>query len=87
MDFSAFSTITFDCYGTLIDWEAGILPVLRSVLAAHGQTLPDARILELYGEFEAQARIPPHSRRVALPARVSPCVAVFSRYRGRASKT
>ncbi len=55
MDFSAFSTITFDCYGTLIDWEAGILPVLRSVLAAHGQTLPDARILELYGEFEAQA--------------------------------
>jgi 2-haloacid dehalogenase len=55
MDFSAFSTITFDCYGTLIDWEAGILPVLRGLLAAQGQTLPDARILELYGEFEAQA--------------------------------
>jgi 2-haloacid dehalogenase len=55
MDFSAFSTITFDCYGTLIDWEAGILPALRSVLAAHGQSLPDAPILELYGEFEAQA--------------------------------
>jgi 2-haloacid dehalogenase len=55
MDFSAFTTITFDCYGTLIDWEAGILPALRGVLAAHGQTLPDAAILELYGEFEAQA--------------------------------
>ena len=55
MDFSAFRTITFDCYGTLIDWEAGILPVLRRVLAAHGHTLPDGAILELYGEFEAQA--------------------------------
>ncbi len=55
MDFSAFSTITFDCYGTLIDWEAGILPALRGVLAAHGQSLPDVAILELYGEFEAQA--------------------------------
>ena len=55
MDFSTFTTITFDCYGTLIDWEAGILPTLRSVLAIHGQSLPDAAILELYGEFEAQA--------------------------------
>lgn len=55
MDFSAFTTITFDCYGTLIDWEAGILPVLRGILFAHGQSLPDAAILELYGEFEAQA--------------------------------
>jgi len=55
MDFSTFTTITFDCYGTLIDWEAGILPALRGVLAAHGQGLPDAAILELYGEFEAQA--------------------------------
>ena len=55
MDFSTFTTITFDCYGTLIDWEAGILPALRGVLATHGQSLPDGAILELYGEFEAQA--------------------------------
>src|SRR6266481_6355226 len=55
MDFSAFTTITFDCYGTLIDWEAGLLPALRSVLSAHQQTLPDEALLELYGESEAQA--------------------------------
>ena len=60
MDFSAFKTITFDCYGTLIDWEAGILPALRGVLAAHGQCLPDAALLELYGEFEAQAESGPY---------------------------
>jgi 2-haloacid dehalogenase len=55
MDFSRFATISFDCYGTLIDWEAGILPVLRGLLTDHRQNLPDAAILELYGEFEAEA--------------------------------
>jgi 2-haloacid dehalogenase len=60
MDFSRFTTISFDCYGTLIDWEAGILPVLRSVLVNHGQCLPDSSILELYGEFEAEAESGPY---------------------------
>lgn len=60
MDFSHFTTISFDCYGTLIDWESGILPVLRAVLANHDQSLPDAAILELYGEFEAQAESGPY---------------------------
>jgi 2-haloacid dehalogenase len=60
MDFSPFTTISFDCYGTLIDWESGILPTLRAVLASHGQSLPDAAILELYGEFEAEAESGPY---------------------------
>jgi 2-haloacid dehalogenase len=60
MDFSRFTTISFDCYGTLIDWGAGILPTLRRVLARHGQSLPDAEILELYGEFEAWAESGPY---------------------------
>ena len=62
MDFSHFTTISFDCYGTLIEWEAGILPVLRSVLANHDQILSDADILALYGEFEAQAESGPYQR-------------------------
>ena len=62
MDFSRFTTISFDCYGTLIDWESGILPVLRGVLGSHGQSqsLTDAAILELYGEFEAEAENGPY---------------------------
>jgi len=62
MDFSRFTTISFDCYGTLIDWESGILPVLRGVLRSHGQSqsLSDAAILELYGEFEAEAERGPY---------------------------
>jgi len=60
MDFSRFTTISFDCYGTLIDWESGILPALRTVLANQDQSLPDATILELYGEFEAEAESGPY---------------------------
>jgi 2-haloacid dehalogenase len=60
MDFNKFTAISFDCYGTLIDWEAGILPVLRGVLASHDRNLPDAAILELYGEFEAEAESGPY---------------------------
>jgi 2-haloacid dehalogenase len=60
MDFSRFTTISFDCYGTLIDWESGILPTLRSVLTDHGQSLPDSAILEFYGEFEAEAESGPY---------------------------
>jgi 2-haloacid dehalogenase len=55
MDFSRFTAISFDCYGTLIDWESGLLPRLREILTAHGKALPDATILELYGSFEAEA--------------------------------
>jgi 2-haloacid dehalogenase len=54
LDFSRFSTLTFDCYGTLIDWETGILSVLRPMVAAHGKSLSDAQLLELYADLEAE---------------------------------
>jgi 2-haloacid dehalogenase len=60
MDFSSFAAISFDCYGTLIDWESGILPVLRTLLSSHGHRLPDAVILELYAEFETRAEAGPY---------------------------
>ena len=55
LDFTRFRVITFDCYGTLVDWETGILNSLRPILSAHGATLDDAEILRLYGELEARA--------------------------------
>jgi len=36
LNFDQFKVLTFDCYGTLIDWETGILNVLRPVLAERG---------------------------------------------------
>jgi len=52
LDFSRFEVLTFDCYGTLINWEAGILPVLRRILSGHGKKLDDVTLLKLYGDFE-----------------------------------
>jgi 2-haloacid dehalogenase len=55
LDFNRFEVLTFDCYGTLINWEEGILACLRRILAAHGKDTDDAAILQLYGDFEARA--------------------------------
>ena len=52
LDFNRFEILTFDCYGTLINWEAGILPVLHRVLASHGKKVDDAVLLKMYGDFE-----------------------------------
>ena len=60
LDFSAFRVITFDCYGTLIDWEAGLLGSIRPVLSAHGGQFGDAEILRLYGEIEAEEEAGPY---------------------------
>ena len=54
LDFTRFEVLTFDCYGTLINWEDGILACLRRILAAHGKNLDDATILRLYGDLEAE---------------------------------
>jgi 2-haloacid dehalogenase len=52
LDFKQFRALTFDCYGTLIDWESGILSAIRPVVQRHGCNLGDAEILRLYGELE-----------------------------------
>jgi 2-haloacid dehalogenase len=55
LDFDSFKILTFDCYGTLIDWESGIFSALRPILASHGKTVTDFKLLEMYSELEAQA--------------------------------
>jgi 2-haloacid dehalogenase len=52
-DFSRFNIITFDCYGTLTDWETGILGAIRPILSAHNAHLSNTDILRMYGEIEA----------------------------------
>lgn len=46
--------ITFDCYGTLIDWETGLLRWLRGRFNGGSRQIPDSTLLELYGEIEAE---------------------------------
>ena len=53
LNFQQFDWLTFDCYGTLIDWETGLLAALRPIVAAHHRTLGDEGLLELYGAIES----------------------------------
>lgn len=53
LNFKQFKFVTFDCYGTLIDWETGILGAIRSILKSHNKALSDAEILNIYAEFES----------------------------------
>ena len=52
LDFSRFEWLSFDCYGTLIDWESGILGYFRQLLQNRSCIVNDAAILNLYSEFE-----------------------------------
>jgi 2-haloacid dehalogenase len=55
IDLGAFDVLTFDCYGTLIDWESGLLSAARPVLDAHGVVdAGDDEILEAYGRHETE---------------------------------
>lgn len=55
INLNQFEVISFDCYGTLIDWENGLLPVLQHLLSDHNITLSNDHALELFAELEAQA--------------------------------
>ncbi len=60
MDFSSIRLITFDCYGTLIDWETGILNSLRTLLH-NPPDLDDDKLLSLYAEIESQIESGPYT--------------------------
>jgi 2-haloacid dehalogenase len=55
LNLSQFEVLTFDCYGTLVNWEDGILRCLHALLSEHGKDAADPTILKLYGDFEANA--------------------------------
>lgn len=55
IEFEAFDALTFDCYGTLIDWEAGLLAAFRPILAAHDVVIDDEDLLTRYARYEATA--------------------------------
>jgi 2-haloacid dehalogenase/putative hydrolase of the HAD superfamily len=51
-----FDIITFDCYGTLIDWEAGITEAFRAAAAADGVSLDAAAARRALLEREPEAQ-------------------------------
>jgi 2-haloacid dehalogenase len=62
LDFARFEALTFDCYGTLIDWEAGISRALAVALLAH-EIAPDSEeLLQRYAVHEAALEAGPYRR-------------------------
>lgn len=50
---SDYKVLTFDCYGTLIDWETGIWDALQPLFAANKLPFVDRRqVLALFGDCE-----------------------------------
>ena len=54
------ATLTFDCYGTLIDWEAGAIQALRPLLARHGATPSDDELIAVFQDLDAALCKPPY---------------------------
>ena len=50
--FDDFEALTFDCYGTLVDWERGILTGIRAAVGDR-LDLADEELLETYARHEA----------------------------------
>ena len=62
LEFERFEALTFDCYGTLIDWEAGLTAAFRTVLDAHGIVADGEDLLNRYARHEAAAEAGPYRR-------------------------
>jgi 2-haloacid dehalogenase len=56
IDFGAYDALTFDCYGTLIDWETGIAAALRQA----GASGSDDELLESFARHEAELEAGPY---------------------------
>ena len=49
-----YDIVTFDCYGTLIDWDGGIAEAFARAVAETGGHLDPRHVLEVYEEIEAR---------------------------------
>jgi len=52
MRLADFAALSFDCYGTLIDWEAGILATLRPWADRHRLAASDDALLAVFSRIE-----------------------------------
>jgi len=54
LDLTRFEALSFDCYGTLIDWEAGIAAVLAPWAREQGLGATDEDLLLAYADHDSQ---------------------------------
>ena len=54
LDLDSYDTLSFDCYGTLIDWEVGIVDALGPLLALNRSGLSISDQLAAFAEHETR---------------------------------
>lgn len=54
MRLTDFKALTFDCYGTLIDWESGMVAALAPLVARVGRPLSRNEVLEAHARHESR---------------------------------
>jgi 2-haloacid dehalogenase len=62
IEYDEVEVLTFDCYGTLIDWEAGIAEGLGALTRAHGLDVQAEELLATYAGHEAALEAGPYLR-------------------------
>ena len=60
MSARAYDVITFDCYGTLVDWRGGIATAFRDAAGRDSVKLDEAEVLALYNEIEPEVEAAPY---------------------------
>lgn len=75
ISFERFDVLTFDCYGTLINWEAGLLAGLHAILDRHGVEADDEDLLARYARHESALESGPYLRYREVLARGADAVA------------
>ena len=70
MKLTDFKALTFDCYGTLIDWESGLLSAFKPLTSRLAEGIGDEKLLAAYARYESiqQAQTPakPYSEVLAI---------------------
>jgi 2-haloacid dehalogenase len=54
---TAFKALTFDCYGTLIDWETGMVEALKPLTSTAPRKLTRDEILEAHARHESSQQV------------------------------
>jgi 2-haloacid dehalogenase len=62
VDFKRFEALTFDCYGTLIDWETGLTNAFLPIFRGRGVEPAADALLERFAVQEAAAEAGPYRR-------------------------
>ncbi|PSH63346.1 haloacid dehalogenase type II [Phyllobacterium brassicacearum] len=57
MKLSDFNALTFDCYGTLIDWETGMIEALKPLTSKVGRSLSRNEILTAHARHESSQQV------------------------------